>query len=128
MSLVLCLGEMGETIGSRQRTVPCLNASFSYGIIGLSTQQQDSNTLNHEYGHKVQLDNMGVADYVAEVACPSLTINLLGRVGKLKYDYYGAPWEAEADALGGVVRTYNNTPWPEGAYSSYFDLIKMFFE
>ena len=24
MSLVLCLGEMDETIGSRQRTVPCL--------------------------------------------------------------------------------------------------------
>ena len=46
----------------------------------------------------------------------------------MKYDYYGAPWEAEADMLGGVNRTSENTPWPTGAYGSYWDLIKMFWE
>ena len=50
------------------------------------------------------------------------------RKHKLKYDYYGAPWEAEADELGGVNRVNDNTPWPEGTYDSYRDLIKMFFE
>lgn len=48
-------------------------------------------------------------------------------MGKLPYDYYGSPWEAEADRLGGVHRTEDNTPWPDGAYHSYGDLIRMFF-
>ena len=66
--------------------------------------------------------------YTLDVAIPSVTINLLKRSGKLKYDYYGAPWEAEADLLGGVKRLNNNRLWPEGAYNSYYDLIKMFWE
>ena len=102
------------------------DASFSYGIIGLSQNRQTSTTLNHEYGHAIQMSNMGIIDYTAKVAIPSITINILDRIDKLPYDYYGAPWEAEADRLGGVNRTYNNTPWPEGAYDSYFDLIQMF--
>ena len=39
--------------------------------------------------------------------------------------YYGSPWEAEADRLGGVNREEYNTPWPEEAYILY-DLIKLF--
>ena len=104
------------------------DASFSFGIIGLSKLQQNSETLNHEYGHALQFDKMGVIDYTLDVAIPSVTINLLQRSGKLKYDYYGAPWEAEADLLGGVKRLNNNRLWPEGAYNSYYDLIKMFWE
>ena len=104
------------------------DASFSFGFIGMSEQQLNSNTLNHEYGHAVQMDNKGLIGFTEEVAIPSVTINILQRKGKLKYDYYGAPWEAEADALGGVNRTSGNTPWPTGAYNSYVDLIKMFWE
>ena len=104
------------------------DASFSFGIIGLSKDQQNSNTLNHEYGHTVQMNNKGLVKYTKEVAIPSITINVLDRMDKLPYDYYGAPWEAEADMLGGVDRKYNNEPWPEGAYTSYLDLIKLFWE
>lgn len=57
----------------------------------------------------------------------SVTANLLEKMGKLPYDYYGSPWEAEADRLGGVHRTENNTSWPDGACRSYGDLLKMFF-
>jgi RHS repeat-associated protein len=103
-------------------------ASFSFGFIGLSTKQQNSNTLNHEYGHKVQLDNRGWGNYIVDIAVPSVTANILDRKGKLPYDYYGSAWEAEADRLGGVIRTKDNTPWPEGAYNSYWDLIKLFFK
>ena len=103
------------------------SSSFSFGFIGLSQSQQNSNTLNHEYGHTVQMDNKGIFKYTLDVAVPSVTINILDRMDKLKYDYYGAPWEAEADMLGGVKRTRDNTPWPKGSYNSYFDLIKMFF-
>ena len=102
------------------------DASFFLGIIGLSVYQQDENTLNHEYGHSKQLKEKGVRGYIFDVLIPSVTINLLDRQGKLPYSYYGAPWEAEADALGGVIRTHDNTPWPEGAYTSYWDLLKLF--
>ena len=104
------------------------DASFSFGIIGLSHIQKNSVTLNHEYGHTQQLEYMGVIRYTTKVVIPSVTINILSRCGKLPYDYYGAPWEAEADRLGEVHRTSNNTPWPEGSYNSYFDLIKMFWD
>jgi len=57
-----------------------------------------------------------------------VTANVLDRMGKLDYDYYGAPWESGADLLGEADRTFNNTPWPEGSYDSYFDLIKMFWK
>ena len=91
-------------------------------------KNSDVNTVKHEYGHTKQLENMGVSRYTKEIALPSVTANVLDRVGKLDYDYYGSPWEAEADLLGGVSRTYNNTPWPDDAYSSYGDLIKMFWK
>ena len=104
------------------------DASFSFGVIGLSKSQQNSDTLKHEYGHTVQLKNKGVVDYTMDVAIPSVTIKILRRNDKLPYSYYGAPWEAEADMFGGVNRTFDNTPWPEGTYNSYWDLIKMFWE
>ncbi len=104
------------------------DASFSFGIIGMSYLQMDSTTLNHEYGHAVQLQNKGFPVFLEEVAIPSVMANILDRMGKLKYDYYGSQWEAEADMLGGVNRTLYNTPWPEGVYNDPRDLLKMFWE
>ena len=69
---------------------------------------------------------MGWGDYITKIAIPSVTANMLDRQGRLPYDYYGSHWEAEADRLGGVFRSNNNTPWPEDAYNSYWDLIKLF--
>ena len=102
------------------------DASFSYGIIALNTNNEDSSELNHEYGHYLQMQDKGVADYTKEIAIPSITANVLKRMGKLPYDYYGSPWESEADLLGGVTRIEDGTPWPEGSYDSYWDLIRLF--
>ncbi|MBO5891657.1 MAG: RHS repeat-associated core domain-containing protein [Oscillospiraceae bacterium] len=79
------------------------DASYSFGFIGISHLQLDSDTLKHEYGHTVQLKNMGVGKYIVDVVIPSITINLLERQGKLPYDYYSYPWEAEANALGNAI-------------------------
>ena len=78
--------------------------------------------------HFLQYKEKGRDAYVSEVAIPSITINILDRIGRLRYDDYGAPWEADADRRGGVVRTTWNTPWPDGAYNSHDDLFKMFFD
>ena len=107
--------------------LPIGSNAFSYGIIGLGNDVTDVETIKHEYGHKVQFNERGILDFTVNIAIPSLTANILGKMGKLPYDYYGSPWEAEADSLGGVSRKTHNTPWTSEEYSSYWDLIKMFF-
>ena len=105
------------------------DASFSYGFIGLSTLQQNADTLKHEYGHIVQLKNMGIGRYITDVVVPSATINILGRLDKLPYDYYTYPFEAEANKLGGsALSDSRRPPLPEGEYTSYWDLIPLFFK
>jgi len=105
------------------------DASFSFGFIGLSTQQQNTNTLKHEYGHTVQMENMGVGSYIVDVAVPSVAINILDRQGKLPYDYYSYPWEAEANKLGeSSLSQCWKASLPQGAYNSFWDLIPLFFE
>ena len=86
-------------------------SSFSFGIIALSKRQQNAETLKHEYGHRLQLRKMGLFKYIKRVAIPSVKAYRLHRKGKLTLDYYGSPWEHEADALGNVNRKTNNTPW-----------------
>lgn len=106
--------------------LPKSRSAASFGVIFMGRDIRDTRMPRHEYGHRIQLKNMGLARYTRKIAVPSLTANILDRLGKLPYDYYGSPWEAEADELGGVIRRADNTPWPEEAYSSYSDLLKLF--
>ncbi len=100
-------------------------SSFSFGFIALSKRQQNQNTLRHEYGHKLQLKKMGVFKYISNVAIPSVKTYRLDRKGKLLFDYYGAPWESEADALGEVKRTSRNTPWPLPENVTHRQMLKL---
>ena len=100
--------------------------AFSFGFIGIGHKTKGTNLIKHEYGHRVQLKNMGLMRYIIDVAIPSVTANILDRMDKLPYDYYGSKWEHEADVLG-EVEGRQFTPWPECAYTSYHDLIKLFF-
>ena len=113
--------------GSFVVKLPIGKNAASYGVMFIGDEVTSTDTVKHEYGHIVQFQNMGFWDYTLEVAIPSVTANILDRQGKLPYDYYGSKWEAEADRLGGVQRSTNNIPWPDGAYNSYNDLIEMFF-
>jgi hypothetical protein len=106
--------------------LPIGTNAASYGILFIGNKVSSVNTIKHEYGHRLQWESKGMWNFTKEVALPSVTANILDRMGKLPYDYYGSPWEAEADLLGGVIRTSDNTPWPSSAYSSYWDLIKLF--
>lgn len=86
-------------------------SSFSFGFIALSKRQQNVATLKHEHGHRLQLQNMGMLGYIKNVAIPSVAAYRLNKKGKLPFDYYGAPWESEADLLGEVNRKTNNNAW-----------------
>ena len=71
---------------------------------------------------------MGWVSYITDVAIPSVTINLLDRAGKLPYDYYSYPWEAEANRLAGIEVSESGKPkLPSNADVSIWDLILLFF-
>lgn len=105
------------------------DASASFKFILISSQQLDAEVLRHEHGHTIQVQNKGIGQYMTDVMLPSLTINLLDRMGKLPYDYYSYPWEAEANALGGSTLAQKWKPrLPECGYNSYWDIFSLFFE
>lgn len=99
---------------------------ISFGLIILGSKVRSKELLLHEYGHVLQLKKLGFWKYLFKIFIPSVTASILDKKGRLPYDYYGSPWEAEADTLAHVARVKNNTPWSQEAYTSYKDLLKLF--
>ena len=52
--------------------------------------------VRHEYGHTLQLKQLGVIDYALCIALPSW------QEWGTNPNYYSRPWEITADVLGGV--------------------------
>ena len=83
-------------------------------------------TLKHEYGHTVQLETMGVLNYINDVALPSVTAWVVETIYKLPFDYHSSPWESEADNYGGVNRNHSEVrPWntSDGKYKYILDML-----
>jgi RHS repeat-associated protein len=98
-------------------------AGFSYGFIVLGSgnlkRNNDyfSNTLNHEYGHTVQMRSIGLADYTFLVAIPSLIgAGIANANGTVKKYYFNLPWERSADYYGNVNRGYLKYADPLASY------------
>ncbi|MDO4816043.1 MAG: hypothetical protein Q4A83_05495 [Bacillota bacterium] len=72
--------------------------SGSFGVMFLNSEQADADTVNHEYGHFLQLQTMGLNVFITQIAIPSLLSDPYAD------DYYSAPWERSADIFGGVDR------------------------
>jgi len=73
--------------------------------VDLKDDKKKSETLNHEYGHTLQEEELGLAKYLAGVAVPSIVVNVISRFDdEVKKNYYKYPWEADADRRGGVTR------------------------
>ncbi len=81
--------------------------AFSVGLIVLGQREYDrsvrgdTQTLQHEYGHVLQLLIMGLPVYLLCFAIPSFIC-----YWSHKFDsrYYTLPWEYTADRLGGAKR------------------------
>lgn len=96
--------------------LPIGNNAFSYGIIVLGNKNKSINTVRHEYGHYLQLKELGIINYTKYIAIPSLR----GFWGGVKYsDYYSQPWEYGADLYGGVIR--DNYIYEDDAYEKYIE-------
>ena len=114
--------------------LPIGTNAFSFGILFLGNEvdkRSDSmTTVQHEYGHTQQFEQLGMGKYLTSVAIPSVTAYHLDAAGKLPYSYFTAPWESEADAHGGVnPDTRNNViPWSEDiGYYHFQDLLRSLF-
>ena len=99
---------------------------LSYGIIVLGKGKNET-SLKHEYGHSVQLKQMGIIKYTSQVAVPSFVASWVHAFGKLPFDYYTSPWEFGADFHGGVIReksderSWNST---DGYFNYLIDIFK----
>ena len=79
-------------------------SGLSFGIVFFGEGIDDPNLVRHEYGHTVQLKKIGLADYIRQVAIPSLCGYLLNETSLLPPGlYYNLPWEYTADVYGGVT-------------------------
>ena len=97
--------------------VPIGNQAFSCGIIFMGNKVSDVNTVKHEYGHCLQLNEIGMKKYIQYIAIPSLN----GYWGNdVPYDeYYSLPWEYGAEIYGGVDRI--NYHYSNDASSNFED-------
>ena len=72
----------------------------------------------HEYGHYVQLQELGWAKYIRYIAIPSAT-------SKERDNYYSQPWERTADLFGDVNRVgYRYLPNSEIEAIEYYNNAK----
>ena len=80
-----------------------------------------TNLLNHEYGHSLQEKQYGTLEYIFKVAIPSVTYFFLSDYSTaLDENYHNMPWEYDADMRGGVNRGYSS--WADEASKGYFIL------
>ena len=97
-----------------------LSRSGSFGILFISRKANDrpaaEDVIRHEYGHAIQLKQIGFFSYLFRIFIPS--------VFEMGDDpvYYRRPWEITADIYGGVrSRSY---PEYESAGLSYLENCK----
>ena len=76
----------------------------------LNTENAEEQDVKHEYGHYIQLQELGLIRYIMYVAIPSVNS------GDVAYDeYYSLPFEMSADILGEVQREgYNYSDIDKG--------------
>lgn len=88
--------------------------SGSFGVIFITRETNDRDNpedyVRHEYGHTVQLAQLGVVKYLLCIGLPSLLEWGTG-------EYYNKPWEITADIYGGVQsRNHSQSDITKGFY------------
>ena len=83
-------------------------SGLSLYIIFLGSDVKSVNTVRHEYGHTMQLAQLGLRNYLVWVGLPSKYYFDQTMNEKYSWDeYYERPWELIADVYGGVNVTHS---------------------
>ena len=93
------------------------------GVIFLNREYKTETSLQHEYGHILQEQYLGAANYINYVFVPSALYNLFSRFNdNLHNNYYNMPWEYDADIRGQAER--NHDDWAEVLSELYFIVVR----
>ena len=99
------------------------DVGLSFGIIILGNDVDEADDVKHEYGHKLQYNDLGPYRYLAVVAIPSLATYWLSEKNDwVDKNYYNMPWEYDADKRMGVSRD-EHTESAEWASYFYFKIF-----
>ena len=100
------------------------DSAFSFGAIFVGSNVSDNpELLAHEYGHILQLREIGTDKYLIYVVVPSVTCYALTSCGILSWDnYYDRPWELIAD-LYGRENAYHSEQTTSRA-EAYWSIVK----
>ena len=99
------------------------NSSFSFGVIFFGNDC-NAKLLRHEYGHTVQLEELGVSDYCKYVVAPSVSAFWLTEFEILHRNNYNSyPWEYQANQYGNADFPYQ--PWAPNLSEVYWDAVRV---
>ena len=89
------------------------NCAFSFGMIFMCDEKTSVTHIRHEYGHVLQLLDLGLEGYVSLVAIPSIIGFAADELGVLPEGmYYNLPWEYVADMYGQAGRGHSPAAAP----------------
>ena len=90
-----------------------IRSGISLGNYIIMNRADVEDGLHHEYGHSIQSRYLGPL-YLLVIGLPSLLGNIYDTLAHRHWSYersckwyYGQPWEAWADKLGGIIREYD---------------------
>ena len=96
------------------------NRSGSFGAIFVHKNENDNNTIKHEYGHIIQMQILGIERYLLFVFAPSAL-----QLGVIGDNYYLKVWELSANIIGGIIPN-NTTLLDIGVSFAYIYLASCF--
>lgn len=100
-------------------------SAFSAGMVFMGGNVNSENLVLHEYGHTVQLREIGLQAYLTFVVVPSVTGFVFDQAELLPNGlYFSLPWEYKADEYGGAEGNY--TEWAKPVSDAYWSVAKIF--
>lgn len=99
------------------------SSALSFGAIFVADNVDSLDLLYHEYGHIVQLEEVGILPYTVYVALPSVACFWATEAGLLHEDiYFSLPWENIADRYGDAKHIYY--PGATGIADAYWTFVE----
>ena len=84
----------------------------------LNADEEGVNTVRHEYGHVIQMEELGVFKFIPAIGIPSI-------LESGSKPYYDKPWELTADVYGGVTNRTHSEEYTREAFE-YLEKYKNF--
>jgi hypothetical protein len=103
-----------------RHSIPYVTSWAILHTVFLNRNESNIRSVQHEWGHTQQEEEIGTSNYIFYIALPSL----YGYFTTPKDEYYSQPWERSADIYGGVKRYSNQYPMTDEEAMKYLKKIR----